>query len=175
MEVDIWWIVFLSSSERWGILLKVFSISFLRMDSALFLSSMMVGTADAVERRITQVHIARSHVDFRSQDVLAILELTRSHACEQVEVLVHGALPVRALPTRFVPATAILADLLRAQAVDVGQLLADELAREFVQALKVVGSEIQPVLPIKAEPANVLDDRIDVFGLLLGWIGIVET
>ena len=50
----------------------------------------------------------------------------------------------------------------------------DQLNRPVVELLEVVGGVEQPIFPIAAEPADVVDDRIDVLLLFLGGVGVVE-
>src|SRR3954466_5437913 len=45
----------------------------------------------------------------------------------------------------------------------------------FVKPLEIVGRVIEVLAPVIAEPADVVLDRINIFLLLFGRIGIVET
>src|SRR5439155_25690571 len=40
---------------------------------------------------------------------------------------------------------------------------------------EIIGSVVKPLPPIEAEPAHVFHDRLDIFDVLLGWVGIVEA
>src|SRR6202044_2365093 len=93
---------------------------------------------------------------------------------EEVEVLLDGAIAIRTLLAALDPATS-LGDLLRTQVADIRLAVADELLGPFVELAKIVGSVQLAVLPVAAEPADVLADGIDVFLLLLGGIGVVEA
>ena len=82
--------------------------------------------ANPVQRRVAQVHVGRSHIDLRPQHVLAIREFARVHASKQVEVLLDAAITVWAVFARLGQGAAVLANLLGAQAVDVGDALLDQ-------------------------------------------------
>ena len=71
----------------------------------------------------------------------------------------HRPLAVRAVAPRLVPAAPVTAHLLALQIVDVGQPLVDQGHRTLVEALEVVGGVVRAVLPVEAEPADVLLDR----------------
>jgi hypothetical protein len=49
---------------------------------------MMSRMPNSIHRRITEVHVGRSHVDFGSQRLLAVFELTFFHSLKQIEILV---------------------------------------------------------------------------------------
>jgi hypothetical protein len=68
-----------------------------------------------------------------------------------------------------------LPDLIRAQVVDVGLAVFDELDGILVHLLEVIGCEVQPVFPVEAEPAHAILYRFDVFFLFLGRISVVEA
>ena len=53
-----------------------------RVDAPLVTGLMVMGVADAIEDRVTQVHVARGHVDLGAQRAGAIRELTCLHARE---------------------------------------------------------------------------------------------
>ena len=79
---------------------------------------------------------------------------------KQLEVLVDGAVAVRADAARLVEAAAPRADLLERLAVDVGLARLDELLGDLVELLEVVRREVEAVAPVEAEPAHVVLDRL---------------
>ena len=85
------------------------------------------------------------------------------------------AIAIGALPARLGQRAAILAHLVAVEVADVRLALADQLDRPLVHLPEVVGAVKEPVIPLAAEPANVLDDGIDVFLLLLLRVGVVEA
>ena len=62
-----------------------------RVDAPRVARAVVVGRADAVERRVAQVDVRRRHVDLRAQGACAVGELAGAHPAEQVEVLLGGA------------------------------------------------------------------------------------
>ena len=82
---------------------------------------------DAVDHGIAHLHVGGGHVDPGAQHVGAVGELPVPHAGEKVQVLVHTAAPVRALPARLRHRATGLADLRLAQAANVGAPALDEL------------------------------------------------
>ncbi len=67
-----------------------------------------------------------------------------------------------------------LAHLVDVLAVDVGQALLDHLLGIAVQLFEEVGRKVQPVFPVKAEPPDVVLNRVDVFDVFLRRIRVVE-
>ena len=63
----------------------------------------------------------------------------------------------------------------RAQIAYVGLAGFDELDGPFIKLVEIVGCVEHPVTPIAAEPADVFDDGVDVFGVFLCRIGVVEA
>ena len=97
------------------------------------------------------------------------------HALEQIEILFHRAIAVRAFLARLGQRAAILAYLLRAQVIDVRLARLDELHRPGVQLVEIVGGVKHAIAPVGAQPARVGDDRVDVLLLFLLGIGVVEA
>ena len=93
----------------------------------------------------------------------------------RVEVLLDRAVAVGALAAGLGQRAAVLADLVGGQVAHVGLAGLDQLHGPLVELVEVVGGVEQPVLPVEAQPADVLDDRVDVFGLLLARVGVVEA
>jgi len=67
------------------------------------------------------------------------------------------------------------ADLLRRQAIDVRQALVDQLDGAVVDASEVVRCVELALRPVEAEPAHVALDRLDVLGVFLDRVGVVEA
>jgi hypothetical protein len=68
----------------------------------------------------------------------------------------------------------MLADFLPGQIANVGLAGFDELDGPLIQLIEIIGGVEAPVLPIETEPVDVVDDGIDVLGLFLAGIGVVE-
>jgi hypothetical protein len=130
--------------------------------------------ADAIDRRVAQVDVARRHVDLRAYRLRAVLELARAHGAEQLQVLRHVAIAERRVLAALDQAAAVFAHGVRAQVVDVGDAELDQLLGAAVEHLEVVRGVAQ-VLVLEAEPVHVVLDRLDVLQILLRGIGIVEA
>ena len=130
---------------------------------------------DAVHHRVAQVEVRRRHVDLGAQRARAVGELAGAHALEQVEVLLDGAVAVRAFLAGLGQRAAVLADLLGGQVADVRLARLDQLHGPVVELVEVVGGVEEAVVPVEAEPAHVLLDGVDVLDLFLARVGVVEA
>ena len=119
-----------------------------------------------------RLKFGRAHVDLRPQGACPVGELAGLHAAEQVEVLLHRAVAVRAVLAAL-DVAAVLRDLLGRQVADVRLALLDELLGPLVELVEVVGGVELAALPVGPEPADVVADGIDVLLLLLGGVGVV--
>ena len=146
-----------------------------RIDAPGGAGARMAGVQDAVEHRVAQVDVARRHVDLGAQHPRPVGKLAGAHALEQVEVLLHRPLAIRAVPARLGQRATIGTHLLLRLVVDIGLAVADEMLGPFVELLEIVGRMIEVLAPIEAEPAHVALDGVDIFLLLLGRIGVVEA
>ena len=85
-----------------------------RVDAPLVAGAVVLGVQDAVHHRVAHVEVGRRHVDLGAQRARSVGELAGLHAREQVEVLLHGAVAVRALLAGLGERAAVLPDLLGA-------------------------------------------------------------
>ena len=145
-----------------------------RIDAPGVAGAVVMHVLDPIEDRVAEVHVRRSHVDLRAQGTLAIAELPVLHALEQVEVLLHAAAAVGRSLSGFGRRAFHGSDLLRGAVVDVGQAFPDQGHRELVQLAEVI-ARIELVRPLIAEPLDVALDALDVLGLFLLGIGVVEA
>ncbi len=145
-----------------------------RIDAPGVAGAVMRRVADAVQRRVAHVDVRRRHVDLRAQHVRAVGKLARAHPVEQVEVLRHRPVAIRAVGARFRQRPAVRADLVGAETVHVRLAVANELLRVRVQQLEVVG-RVQHRRPLEPEPSHVCLDRLDVLDVFLGGVGVVEA
>src|SRR5205085_9132160 len=113
------------------------------------------------------------HVDLRPEDMGAVLELARTHAAEQIEILLDRTVAVWAVSSRFGERPPVLANLLGVQAVDICQIAADQLNREVIESLEIVRRIKEPV-PLESEPRDVFLDGVDILDVFLGRIRVVE-
>src|SRR5579872_3163071 len=146
-----------------------------RVDGPLIAGAMMLGVNDAVHDGIAQVEIGRRHVDFGAERARTVGEFAVLHALKQFEIFADGTVPVGALLAGFGESAALFADFVGGQVADVRVSLIDQLDGPFIELLEIIGGIEDAVLEIAAEPADVLDDGIDVLGFFFFRIRIVET
>ena len=65
--------------------------------------------------------------------------------------------------------------MLGAKLANIGKTLFYKLDSVVIHILKIVRGIVEAVVPIVAQPMNVLFDRIDIFNVLLGGVGIVHA
>ena len=92
---------------------------------------------------------------------------------EQIEILFDCSIAMGALLAWLGQRTAIGADLLRAEVIDIGQPHFDELLRRVVKLVEIVGGVRQPVAPVETQPVHVALDGVDKLLLLLARVGVV--
>ncbi len=135
---------------------------------------MMRITTNAHEQRIAHDHVRMREIDLRAQYVRPIGEFTGLHAAQQVEILRRRTIPIGTGGARRRHRTTIGADLLFRLRVHIRLALLDQPFRDRVQLFEIVGGVVLAV-PVEAEPAHVLLDRLDVLHVLRERIRIVEA
>ena len=146
-----------------------------RIDAPLGAGAMMFGVQNAVHHRIAHVQVLRSHVDLGPQRARAVWKFAGAHALKQVQILCDGPVAPGALRAGFGQRSAILPHLIRGKIANISAPGQDQLHRPYVQLVEVVGRIEEPVFPVASQPANVFDNRIDILGLFLRRIGVVEA
>jgi hypothetical protein len=146
-----------------------------RIDAPLVTGALMRDLPNPVHDRVTHVHVAGRHVDFRPEHVRPIVELPGAHPPEEIQIFVDRAIPVRAFAAGLGERAAVLAHLIGRQAVDVRFAGRDELFGPLIELIEVVGRVKQLLAPIEAEPSDVAHDLVDVLLRLLDGIGVVES
>ncbi len=135
----------------------------------------MVSCVDnAVHQRVAQQHVGVSHVDFCPQHLGAVGILALLHLLKEAEILLHGAVAPGALLARSGHRAAAHADFLLTLVVDIGQALLYQSHGPLVELVKIVGC-VEFVGPLKAQPLDILLDRVNVFGILLHGVGVVKA
>ncbi len=111
--------------------------------------------------------------------MLAVLVLAGSHVAEQREVLFHRTVAERRRRARPGEVATVGGDLLGALAVDIGGAALDQHLGKAVELLEVVAGVVEvlagAVLPRVAEPVHGVDDGVDVLGVFLDRVGVVEA
>ena len=147
-----------------------------RVDAPLVALTVMLGVLDAVDGRVTHVHVGAGQIDLGTQGLFAFLELTGAHPAEQVEVLFRGAVAPRRRAGRLAGVgTTVLAHLLAGQVVHIGLALFNELFGVLVALVKVIAAVEDAAIGVGTQPVQVLDDAVDVLLALAGGVGVVQT
>ena len=133
----------------------------------------VVGVQNPVHRRVAQHDVRARHVDLRPQHLRPVRKLPRLHPREQVQALLHRPVPKRARRPRHVQVPPVRPDLLRRLVVHVRVPRPNQRARPVVQLIKRV-RRVGQRIPVKAQPAHVRLNRIDVRLLLLRRIRVVH-
>ena len=136
----------------------------------------MLGVQDAVEHRVAQIDVARGHVDLGAQHARAVRKLAGAHAAEQVEVFLDAAVADTGCSVPgSVSVPRVAPHLLLGLVVDIGLAGADQMLGPCVKLLEIIRRVVEVLAPIEAEPAHVALDRVDIFLLFLGRVGVVEA
>src|SRR6185312_17407256 len=93
---------------------------------------------------------------------------------KQIEILLDRALTKRAVLAGFGQGAAPAADVGLRLVVDIGVAGDDQALGPLIETIEIIRGIEQVGAPVIAEPANVGLDRIDIFLLLPGRIGVVE-
>ncbi len=136
--------------------------------------AVVVGVIDAVDHRVAHIEVAGGQVDLGPEGHPALLKLAVLHPFKQVQGLLHGPIPVRG-GGGYADGAPVLFELLRGQLAHIGQALFDQLHRELVHLVKVVGGVIEPVPPVEPQPVDVLLDGVHILLILFGGVGVVHT
>ena len=145
-----------------------------RVDAPLVARAVMRGVLDAVDGGIAQVDVRGGHVDLRAQHAGALRELAVLHAQEEVHVLLGRAVAVGGVFARLLERAAVGADLLLREVVHIREAAADEVERELVDLVVLLGGVVD-VAVLEAEPMDVVLDGLDEFFLFLGGVGVVKA
>jgi len=157
-----------------GILLAVGEIVG-RIDHPVIAGLVMWHLADAIENRVTQVHIGRCHINLGSQHPATLIELPGLHPGQQIKILGYITVPVGAIAARFCQGTAILPRLFGRQIIDISPALLHEVNRPIVQLLEITGGKANIPIPLITQPPNIsLDGVNELLALFLG-IGVIES
>ena len=145
-----------------------------RVDAPLVARAVVVGMEDAVHDGVAEHHVGVRHVDLGAQHLAAVGELACTHAAEQVEVLLDRAVAVGAVLARRGHRAAPLANLVEGLVVDVSQTFLYQEFGPLVELLEIVRGVVL-LGPVEAQPVDVLLDGVDILGVLLHGVGVVEA
>jgi len=145
-----------------------------RIDAPRIARAVVRCLQDAIEDRVPHEQVGVAHVDLGAQDAVPLLELPGTHAAEQAQILLGGAGPIRGVRARDTGTSALCADLIDREVVDVRVAGLDESLPVRVELLEEVGGVVLAILPVEAQPPDVVLDGVDEARLLLARVRVVE-
>ena len=86
---------------------------------------MVIRAQDAIHHGIAHVQVRRRHVDFGAENARAILKFAFAHALEQVEIFLCTAVAIGAFFAGLGERSAVFANFVGAQVVNVGLAVID--------------------------------------------------
>ena len=146
-----------------------------RVYAPLAAGAVMLGFADAVDRRVAQIDVGRGHVYFRAQHHAAVGVFAVAHFGKALQRFCGGAVAPRAGRARLGERAAIFAHVVGGLFIDVGVARGNQVLRRLVHKVKIIAGEKNVLAPVKAQPLHRLNDRIDVFLFLFFRIGVVKA
>ena len=130
---------------------------------------------DPVDRRVAHVHVGVSHIDLGAQDFAAVGELAVFHAGEEVQIFLHGAVPVGAGLAGGGQVALVFFELIVREFANVCFALLDQVHGVVIHLPEVVGSVVEAVFPVGTQPLHVVEDGLDKFRVFLRGVGIVHA
>ena len=150
-----------------------------RIDAPLIARGLVFSKTDAIDRRIAQVDVGRSHIDLGAQHHGAFRMLTVAHFAEDAQVFLWAAVAIRRVLARFEKRAAIGAHFVGALFIDVGVTGLDQMFGKLVHPIEIIGRVIEIVframLPVKAHPTDAFLDRVNVLLVFLNRVGVVKA
>ena len=98
---------------------------------------MMSRVANAIQDGVTQIHIARGHIDLGPQHPLTVGEFSSTHALKQIAILLNAPVTEWAIAPRLRQGTPILAGILSRQIAHVGKPLINQVQRPLIKLLEI--------------------------------------
>ena len=127
-----------------------------------------------VDERVAEQHIGMSHVDLGTQYQGSGLALTAVHVFEQTEVLFHRTVTVRTVRAGGGGGSLLLGNHFCTLLIHVSPSLLDEPYGKVPELLEIVAGIIH-IRPLEPHPLDVTLNTLNILGVLLLGIGIVET
>ena len=127
---------------------------------------------NAIDRRIAQVAIGRSHINFSAQDIVAfhVRWLARSRA--------RFSATLRLCPGRCSPGWVGDRDSswgFRGEFADIGVALIDQLIGIADHLFKAVRGPVEMFAPVITQPLNIAFDRLDIMRIFRCRVGVIKA
>ena len=129
----------------------------------------------SVDDGVAHVDVGRRHVDLGAQHFLPIFVLPVLHSLKQGQVLLHRAIPVRAVLSGLCEGSSVLPYLLRAQVTDIGLPLFDQLHRALVHDVKIIRGKVQMFPILCTQPLHICLDGLHKLHIFFHGVCVVEA
>ena len=128
----------------------------------------------AVEKWVAEEHIRVGHIDFGTQDKRSGHSLAAVHEAEEAEAFLGRTVAEGAVGARLRGRTLLLGDDFGALLVHIGAALQDEPLGKIPKLLEVVAGVVH-IVPLEPKPLYVVLNALDVLGVLLDGVRVVEA
>ncbi len=145
-----------------------------RINAPFVTGTVMVTMLDAVQNRITHMHIRGAHVDFCTQYPRSIGKFTVFHPLEQVKVFIHRLVAACAFLSGLCRYTPFGGNILRTGFIHIGLAFFYEHQSPFIQLVEVIGCIMCLTLPVESKPLNIFAYGINIFNIFGNRIGIIK-
>ena len=146
------------------------------VDAPLIALAVVGNMLNAVNRRVTQVHVGAGQVDFGAQGLFAIGKLARAHPAEQVEVFFRGTVAVGGRTAGLTGiVAAVFLHLLAGQVIHIGFAFLNELFGVFIALFKVIAAVKNAAVGGGTQPFQIFQDALHILVAFAGGVGIVKA
>ncbi len=146
-----------------------------RVDAPLVSCVLVRNMGNAVDDRVTHIHVRGCHINFGAEYPGPIRINSRLHFLKKLQILFHGTITAGAVFARLRQCAPVRADFIGAEIIDIGIALFDDPDRIFIHLVKVVGRIEKIISPVGAKPPDICLDGFDKFGFFLRRVGIIKT
>ena len=146
-----------------------------RVNAPGIAGAMVSRSQDPVQDRVAHGDVGRRHIDLGPQRSGSIRELPGFHPPEQVKILLHRPVAIRAVASRFRQRSPVFPHFLGAQIADVGLSQPDQLFSVFIKLGEIIRRIKHAVAPVEAKPLDVFLNGVDVFDVFLAGVRIIEA
>ena len=122
------------------------------------------------------VDVRGSHIDLGTEYLLSVRVFAVLHFLKQLQVFLHGAVSVRTVPYRVLSKFRGIPGSLPASGRRHNAFpFLMSLTAYLIHLFKIVGCKEQSVLPVSAQPLDIVLDGLHKLHLLLGGVRIIKT
>ena len=146
------------------------------VNAPLIALTMMRCTHDAVNGRVTHIHVGAGQIDLGTQGAAAVREFTSAHTAEQIQVFLGRAVTIRAGAAGLAGiVAAVSTGLFTAQIVHISLACHDQLFGVVVADIKIVAAVKYTAVGVSPQPVQILLNAVYKLHVLVAGVGIVHT